>query len=62
MGILTKREMETVQALRQLMLAVEIAEDNNYSDTSRKALSAAADTAAKASVRYPVKCVGGKNA
>lgn len=53
MEALTKRELDTVNALRKLILAVERAEDNDYSEASRKKLSKSAEAAAIASVCYP---------
>lgn len=63
MGILTKRELAAIEAMRRLIIAVERAEDNDYSETSRKELSVAADAAANVSVRYPAlicAATGGK--
>lgn len=48
---LTKKQVETtiLQALRDLVRAVEIAEDNDFSESSRKLLAVAADRASAAS-------------
>lgn len=47
----TKKQVETtiLQALRDLVRAVEIAEDNDYSESSRKLLAVAADRASATS-------------
>ncbi len=54
---LTKKQIEThaelVQALRALMHAVEMAEDNDYSQASRKLLAAAADRASALTWNMP---------
>ena len=42
-----------LQALRDLMHAVEMAEDNDYSPLSRKLLAATADRAADLTFRVP---------
>lgn len=47
------REAMILQALRDLMHAVEMAEDNDYSPLSRKLLAATADRAADLTFRVP---------
>lgn len=44
---------ELMQALRDLVAAVEIAEDNDWSESSRRLISNAADRASALSVRVP---------
>ena len=59
----TKKQAETnaklVQALRDLMHAVEMAEDNDYSEASRKLLAAAADRASALTWNMPRRTCGG---
>jgi hypothetical protein len=47
------REAIILQALRDLMHAVEMAEDNDYSPLSRKLLAATADRAADLTFQMP---------
>lgn len=60
---LTKKQCETnaelVQALRDLTRAVEMAEDNDYSQASRKLLAAAADRASALTWNMPRQMRGG---
>lgn len=60
---LTKKQIETnaelMQALRDLMHAVEMAEDNDYSHASRKLLAAAADRASALTWNMPRQTRGG---
>lgn len=48
-----------LQALRDLMHAVEMAEDNDYSQASRKLLAAAADRASALTWNVPRQTHGG---
>lgn len=63
---LTKKQGETnaelVQALRDLTHAVEMAEDNDYSEASRKLLAAAADRASALTWNMPRRTRGGASA
>lgn len=48
-----------LQALRDLTRAVEVAEDNDYSQASRKLLAAAADRASALTWNMPRRTRGG---
>lgn len=55
-------EASILQALRDLMHAVEMAEDNDYSEASRKLLAAAADRASALTWNMPCRTRGGASA
>ena len=48
-----KNPADVLQALRDLMHAVELAEDNDYSEASKKLLAAAADRASALTWNMP---------
>lgn len=54
-----KNPAAVLQALRDLLHAVEIAEDNDYSEASRNLLSAAADRASALTWDRPRQTHGG---
>lgn len=54
-----KNPAAVLQALRDLLHAVEMAEDNDYSEASRKLLAAAADRASTLTWNMPRQTLGG---
>ncbi|HRK77546.1 MAG TPA: hypothetical protein PLQ95_03315 [Thiobacillus sp.] len=54
-----KNPADVLQALRDLMHAVELAEDNDYSEASKKLLAAAADRASALTWNMPRQTHGG---
>lgn len=54
-----KNPAAVLQALRDLLHAVEMAEDNDYSEASRKLLAAAADRASALTWNMPHQTRGG---
>lgn len=59
MPIMKSRDAELIQALRDLTRAIEVAEDNDYSATSRELLAAAADRASALTYNLPRNHQGG---
>lgn len=56
------REAMILQALRDIMHAVEMAEGNDYSEASKKLLAAAADRASALTWNMPRQTLGGASA
>ena len=57
-----KNHAAVLQALRDLLHAVEMAEDNDYSEASKKLLAAAADRASALTWNMPRQTHGGASA